>query len=439
MFFSSSHPSRQHIRSISSVEYKSTIVLEKPYRFSDDHHFSTKENPSPTEEGKLDAQGLRQNIRRLRVSSSPTRASRRSYREHSPTPPNTPVSQSLFFLPTLKYPITRYADSQPFWLTLYFCFNLGLTLYNKSVLVRFPFPYTLTALHALCGSIGGYLLEQKGFFVRKKLGAKDTIVLAAFSMLYAVNIIVSNVSLHMVTVPVSSHMLWLIPLVTFPLVSSSGPSSNTNIHNCVVCIITWQAKQPGKVGIAYTCHRRSWAGVSFPHSDTISVIHDIIFPTSTYGDYYFTVWGFVLTLLGTFLAALKTIFTHILQTPISPLLPSSSDPSSVSTSTSSHQKGLSMPISSGIHLHPLDLLTRMSPLAFIQCVIYAHFSGELDRVRQYSAHNMSLFIAIALAMNGIIAFGLNVVSFIANGKVGAVGICVAGERFFTVHSTCFVC
>lgn len=69
----------------------------------------------------------------------------------------------------------------------------------------------------------------------------------------------------------------------------------------------------------------------------------------------------------------------------------------------------------------------MSPLAFIQCVVYAHFSGELDRVRQYSVDNMSPFIATALAMNGTIAFGLNVVSFIANGKVGAVGICVAGE------------
>jgi hypothetical protein len=77
----------------------------------------------------------------------------------------------------------------------------------------------------------------------------------------------------------------------------------------------------------------------------------------------------------------------------------------------------------------------MSPLAFIQCVIYAHFSGELDRVRQYSANNMSLFIAIALLMNGIIAFGLNVVSFIANGKVGALGICVAGEQFFSISSS----
>lgn len=32
-------------------------------------------------------------------------------------------------------------DSTPFWLGLYFFFNLGLTLFNKLVLVSFPFPY----------------------------------------------------------------------------------------------------------------------------------------------------------------------------------------------------------------------------------------------------------------------------------------------------------
>lgn len=34
----------------------------------------------------------------------------------------------------------------------------------------------------------------------------------------------------------------------------------------------------------------------------------------TYGDYYFTAWGLILTLLGTFLAALKTVVTNLIQT-----------------------------------------------------------------------------------------------------------------------------
>ena len=35
---------------------------------------------------------------------------------------------------------------------------------------------------------------------------------------------------------------------------------------------------------------------------------------STYGDYYFTAWGLLLTLLGTALAAMKTVVTNVIQT-----------------------------------------------------------------------------------------------------------------------------
>jgi hypothetical protein len=35
----------------------------------------------------------------------------------------------------------QFYNSVPYWLILYFCFNLGLTLFNKVVLVSFPFPY----------------------------------------------------------------------------------------------------------------------------------------------------------------------------------------------------------------------------------------------------------------------------------------------------------
>lgn len=100
-------------------------------------------------------------------------------------------------------------DSQTFWLGLYFVFNLGLTLFNKGVLLQFPFPYTLTAIHALCGSIGGYIMLEAGLFVPARLETKETISLVAFSVLYAVNIVVSNMSLHLVTVPVR-HILMLI-------------------------------------------------------------------------------------------------------------------------------------------------------------------------------------------------------------------------------------
>ena len=98
---------------------------------------------------------------------------------------------------------TGASGSQLTWLSLYFVSNLSLTLYNKGVLVRFPFPYTLTALHALCGSLGGYVLMENGVFDSRALSVSENLVLAAFSVLYTVNIAVSNLSLGLVTVPVS--------------------------------------------------------------------------------------------------------------------------------------------------------------------------------------------------------------------------------------------
>ena len=96
-----------------------------------------------------------------------------------------------------------WANSQSLWLALYFTFNLCLTLYNKGVLVRFPYPYTLTAVHALFGSIGGYLLKERGAYIPARLTSKGYAVLAAFSVLYSANIAVSNLSLQLVTIPVS--------------------------------------------------------------------------------------------------------------------------------------------------------------------------------------------------------------------------------------------
>ncbi|KAJ8700750.1 hypothetical protein PTI98_003746 [Pleurotus ostreatus] len=47
--------------------------------------------------------------------------------------------------------------------------------------------------------------------------------------------------------------------------------------------------------------------------------------------------------------------------------------------------------------------------------------------RHYSQHEMSNTKLMALLVNGLIAFGLNVVSFTANKKIGALGMSVAAN------------
>jgi hypothetical protein len=109
----------------------------------------------------------------------------------------------------------------------------------------------------------------------------------------------------------------------------------------------------------------------------------------------------LLTVLGTILAAIKTIVTNRVQV-------------------------------GRLKLHPLDLLLRMSPLACMQTLIYAQLTGELDAVREFAAENMSTHMLFGLLTNGAVAFLLNVVSFTANKKTSALTMTVAGKRNATV-------
>lgn len=117
---------------------------------------------------------------------------------------------------------------------------------------------------------------------------------------------------------------------------------------------------------------------------------------ATLGEYDFTALGLFLTLLGTFLAAIKTVVTNVVQV-------------------------------GSLKLHPMDLLLRMSPMAFVQCVIYATMSGEMAEVARYCREDLTFTSFIALAMNGALAFFLNVVSFTANKATSALTMTVAAN------------
>lgn len=117
----------------------------------------------------------------------------------------------------------------------------------------------------------------------------------------------------------------------------------------------------------------------------------------TYGDYYFTILGFSLTLLGVLLAAVKTVVTNRLMTG-----------------------SLSLP--------PLEFLLRMSPLAAIQSLLYAYFTGEGARFMVYVGEgSLTRSRMIALFVNAFIAFLLNISSFQTNKIAGALTMTVCGN------------
>lgn len=126
---------------------------------------------------------------------------------------------------------------------------------------------------------------------------------------------------------------------------------------------------------------------------------------ATYGDYYFTLRGFSLTLLSVLLAAVKAIAGNRLMT-------------------------------GSLKLSALEILMRMSPLAAFQCLVYAWVSGELDQFRASVAIGevFTSGFRLALACNAATAFALNVVSFHTNKVAGAltVSVCANVKQALTI-------
>lgn len=87
------------------------------------------------------------------------------------------------------------AKQKYFFLGLYFALNLSLTLFNKAVLGKFPFPWLLTAIHTSTAALGCSALLWRGQFELSSLSTRENMTLLAFSVLYTVNIAISNVSL----------------------------------------------------------------------------------------------------------------------------------------------------------------------------------------------------------------------------------------------------
>lgn len=262
------------------------------------------------------------------------------------------------------------------WLALYLAFNLALTMFNKVVLGNFPLPFLLTAVHAFCGMAGCFVLYKRGAFTLTKLTQQEELTLLLFSILYTINIALSNASLKLVSIPFHQVTRATTPLFTLAL--------NILCYNSRYSILTY-------ISLVLVT-----AGVGF----------------ATFGDYYFQPIGFFLTLMGAFSAALKTVVTNGILT-------------------------------GRLRLSPLELLFRMSPLAFVQTIIYGYLNGEMSLVYNgmQAARNhgstdlnsnesgfvLSRVLVLKLLLNGIIAFGLNIVSFTANKNTSALTITVASN------------
>jgi len=258
-------------------------------------------------------------------------------------------------------------DSMYFWLFVYFATNLGLTIYNKAVLqfANFHFPFLLTGIHCLFSCVGAFAFvlltstKRDTYASAEGSSRRGTLVLLGFSVLYTINIAMSNISLDQVT------------LAFHQLVRSTTP---------FFAVI---------ISLIFRIQSFSFA----TYLSLIPVVMGVIM--ATYGDISFTAMGFFLTVLGTFLAAIKTIVTNIV-------------------------------LVGSLKLQPMDLLWRMSFLAFFQCAIFGYATGEWEEMLEMMADADWSVYAI-LAGNGVMAFLLNYASFTTNKLSSALTMTVAAN------------
>jgi drug/metabolite transporter (DMT)-like permease len=132
------------------------------------------------------------------------------------------------------------------------------------------------------------------------------------------------------------------------------------------------------------------------------------------------------TLLGAFLASLKSVAASVLQKDKSPRRGSGKG-----SRWEGGQLGLS----------PIELIHYISPLALLQSVLYSCVAGELSQIsllfgfvkpgtgrgEAKEGFFVDGTLAIYLLLNCLVASSLNIASFEANRRVGALGITIAGN------------
>jgi len=253
-------------------------------------------------------------------------------------------------------------------LLCYFLCNIGLTLYNKAILGSFHFPWLLTAVHSGCSFIGCTVMLQLGHFHTAKLGRRENVALVAFSLLFTINIAISNVSLAMVSVPFHQVVRATTPIFTTILFRV--------LFNRTFSTATYMSLFPIVCGVSL----------------------------ATFGDLTFTDIGFILTFFGVILAALKTIVTNRMMTG-------------------------SLALSFWEILRRMSPLAFVQSIfyAFLTGELSAFRTFLADELFSENPRTSPLAFCLIMAGNGALAFALNVSSFSTNKIVGALTMTVCAN------------
>eukprot|EP00522_Entomoneis_paludosa_P008971 CAMPEP_0172454208 /NCGR_PEP_ID=MMETSP1065-20121228/11270_1 /TAXON_ID=265537 /ORGANISM="Amphiprora paludosa, Strain CCMP125" /LENGTH=396 /DNA_ID=CAMNT_0013206501 /DNA_START=248 /DNA_END=1438 /DNA_ORIENTATION=+ len=286
--------------------------------------------------------------------------------------------------------------SPPFiWLVVWMINNIGVTLLNKAAFatVDFRYPYFLSAVHMALNALGSqfvfWSLERRRPLTDNDSNSKE---LPSSPQESWVTRILGNIQRQ--TLDKSGKRLILAFSFIFSLniaignVSLKYESVNFNqvMRSLVPAITIAMGMALGKP----TSLRRQLA--------VLPVIMGVAM--ACFGDMSYTALGFFYTVMCILLAALKVVASGEMLT-------------------------------GSLKLHPVDLLGHMAPLALVQCIVFAFFTGEITSIASRWEKELNPFVNIypflVVVGSGVASFTLNISSLQANKLTSPLTLCIAAN------------
>lgn len=174
-------------------------------------------------------------------------------------------------------PENTQAVSGMIWCFVWLSINIGTTLLNKAMFSNFYFPYpiTLSFIHMIFTFTFSWIVMTIENDKMKDLTWNQHGMLAAFSLLFALNILAGNIGIKYVTVALGQVVRASIPGITMILSIMILKKRYTFKHTLAVSVVIF--------GVAM----------------------------ATYGDLQFHLFGFLVLVAGCFLSSFKSITTSL--------------------------------------------------------------------------------------------------------------------------------
>lgn len=251
------------------------------------------------------------------------------------------------------------------WLVIWMANNVFVTVLNKAAFAKvdFKYPYSLSVIHMACNIIGAQLFFCFSRTTKPKLLPLDG---SSRKSVFLFSVIFAlNIAIG------NTSLRWAS--VNFNQVCRS-------LVPVVVMIISILYYKK-----TYSTSRK-WA--------VLPIVLGVAL--TFYGDITATPYGIFYTALCVLLAALKVVAAGELLT-------------------------------GELKLHPIDLLSKMCPLALIQIGVLAFSSGEIHEIASKWRYIVTSAAPQVVLLSGVLSFSLNVSSFVANKLTSALTLCIAAN------------